>query len=35
VGEGEIVFKVNETSTGGSNAINFQNAVFAGNNEIF
>ena len=35
LGQGEIVFQGNETSAGGSNAINFQNAVFAGNNETF
>jgi len=35
LGEGEIVFKGSETNSGGSNAIDFQNAVFAGNNETF
>lgn len=35
LGEGEIIFKGNETSAGGSTAIDFQNAVFAGNNETF
>ncbi|RIA11010.1 hypothetical protein OE09_2892 [Flavobacteriaceae bacterium MAR_2010_72] len=35
LGQGEIVFKGPETTAGGSNAIDFQNAVFAGNNETF
>jgi hypothetical protein len=35
LGQGEIIFEGNETSAGGSNAINFQNAVFAGNNATF
>lgn len=35
LGEGEIVFEGEETSAGGANAIDFQNAVFAGNNETF
>ncbi len=35
LGEGEIVFNGSETNAGGSNAIDFQNAVFAGNNETF
>jgi hypothetical protein len=35
LGEGEIVFIGPETTAGGSNAIDFQNARFAGNNETF
>jgi len=35
LGEGEIVFIGPETTAGGSNAIDFQNASFAGNNETF
>jgi hypothetical protein len=35
LGQGEIVFKGPETMAGGGNAIDFQNAVFAGNNETF
>lgn len=35
LGEGEIVFEGSETTTGGSLAIDFQNAVFAGNNDTF
>lgn len=35
LGTGEIVFSGDETTAGGSNAIDFQNAVFAGNNETF
>lgn len=35
LGDGEVVFSGDETTVGGANAINFQNAVFAGNNEIF
>ena len=32
---GEIIFVGDETTAGGGNAINFQNAIFAGNNETF
>ncbi|WP_299884140.1 hypothetical protein [uncultured Lacinutrix sp.] len=35
LGQGEIVFNGTETSQGGAMAIDFQNAVFAGNNETF
>ena len=35
LGDGEIIFEGAETNAGGSNAIDFQNAVFAGNNETF
>lgn len=35
LGEGEIVFIGPETTAGGSNAIDFQNARFAGDNEMF
>ena len=35
LGTGEIIFEGSETTIGGSEAINFQNAQFAGNNEIF
>ncbi|MFC4722721.1 hypothetical protein ACFO5O_10335 [Geojedonia litorea] len=35
LGQGAIIFKGPETTAGGSNAIDFQNAVFAGNNETF
>ncbi|WP_431132822.1 hypothetical protein [Psychroserpens mesophilus] len=35
LGTGEIIFEGDETTTGGAQAINFQNAVFAGNNETF
>lgn len=35
LGEGEIVFIGPETTAGGSNAIDFQNAGFAGDNEMF
>ena len=35
LGEGEIVFEGAETSAGGDKAIDFQNALFAGNNETF
>ena len=35
LGEGEIVFSGNETNAGGDTAINFQNAVFAGDDEVF
>ena len=35
LGAGEIIYKGDETTVGGNQAINFQNAVFAGNNETF
>lgn len=35
LGEGEIVYNGPETNTGGDNAIDFQQAKFAGNNETF
>ena len=35
LGEGEIIFEGDETTAGGGQAINFQNAVFAGDNETF
>lgn len=35
LGQGEIVFEGDETNVGGDNAIDFQNAIFAGNNETF
>ena len=35
LGEGEIIFEGDKTTAGGTEAINFQNAVFAGNNETF
>ena len=35
LGTGEIIFEGDETSLGGAQAINFQNAVFAGHNETF
>ncbi len=35
LGDGEIIFRGPETSAGGSNAIDFQNAIFAGDNETF
>lgn len=35
LGTGEIIFNGDETTVGGDQAINFQNAVFAGNNETF
>ncbi|MFD2822758.1 hypothetical protein ACFS5M_03695 [Lacinutrix iliipiscaria] len=35
LGEGEIIFEGAETNVGGGNAIDFQNATFAGNNETF
>jgi hypothetical protein len=35
LGDGEIIFEGDKTSVGGEEAINFQNAVFAGNNEVF
>lgn len=35
LGTGEVIFVGEETSAGGSNAINFNNAIFAGNNETF
>ncbi len=33
LGEGEIIFEGPETNMGGNKAIDFQNALFAGNNE--
>ena len=35
LGAGEVVFAGEETTSGGANAIDFQNAIFAGNNETF
>lgn len=35
LGQGEIVFNGSETTAGGNNAIDFQNARFAGDNEVF
>ena len=35
LGTGEIIFEGDETNTGGAQAINFQNALFAGNDELF
>ena len=35
LGTGEIIFKGDETTAGGDQAINFQNAIFAGDNETF
>jgi hypothetical protein len=35
LGDGEVVFSGDETTAGGANAINFQTAVFAGDNETF
>jgi len=35
LGAGEIIFEGNETTSGGAQAIDFQNAVFAGDNETF
>ncbi|WP_298901312.1 hypothetical protein [uncultured Psychroserpens sp.] len=35
LGTGEIIFEGNETNAGGDQAIDFQNAVFAGHNETF
>ncbi|WP_298238678.1 hypothetical protein [uncultured Algibacter sp.] len=35
LGEGEIIFNGEETEAGGSKAIDFQKAKFAGNNEMF
>ena len=35
LGEGEIVFEGSETNVGGEQAIDFQSAQFAGNNEMF
>jgi hypothetical protein len=32
---GEVIFSGDETTTGGDNAINFQNSLFAGDNETF
>ena len=35
LGTGEIIFEGDETADGGAQAINFQNAVFAGNDDTF
>ena len=35
LGDGEIIFEGAETNAGGATAIDFQNAVFAGDNETF
>lgn len=35
LGNGEIIFEGVETTAGGAQAIDFQNAIFAGNNETF
>ncbi|SDR71110.1 hypothetical protein SAMN04515667_0401 [Formosa sp. Hel1_31_208] len=35
LGTGEVIFEGDETTDGGTQAINFQNAVFAGNNDTF
>ncbi|MFL0353386.1 hypothetical protein [Xanthomarina sp. GH4-25] len=35
LGDGEIIFEGVKTTAGGPEAIDFQNAVFAGNNEVF
>ena len=35
LGQGEIIFTGPETTSGGNNAINFQSATFAGNDEVF
>ncbi len=35
LGDGEVIFSGDETTAGGNNAINFQNAHFAGDNETF
>jgi hypothetical protein len=35
LGTGEIIFEGDETNAGGNQAINFQNAIFAGDNETF
>lgn len=35
LGNGELIFKGSETTTGGNRAINFQAATFAGNEETF
>lgn len=35
LGDGEVIFSGDETTAGGNNAINFQNAQFAGDNETF
>lgn len=35
LGTGEIIFEGDETTTGGALAIDFQNALFAGNNQTF
>ena len=35
LGEGEVIFRGEETTDGGDNAIDFQKAIFAGNSETF
>lgn len=35
LGNGDIIFRGEETTSGGNRAINFQNATFAGNDETF
>ncbi len=35
LGEGEVIFRGEETTDGGDSAIDFQKAIFAGNNETF
>ena len=35
LGTGEIIFEGDETTAGGNQGINFQNAIFAGDNETF
>lgn len=35
LGDGEIIFEGAKTTAGGEEAIDFQNAVFAGNNDVF
>lgn len=35
LGAGEIIYKGSETNVGADTAINFQDAIFAGNNEVF
>lgn len=35
LGEGEVIFRGEETTDGGDNAIDFRKAIFAGNNETF
>ena len=35
LGDGDIIFKGDETTAGGATAIDFQNAIFGGNNDTF